>query len=276
MMQCHAAFVIGCKLVPILLSLFLGVNVSWSPKMNAGWTVLLLCSCVCSLVTGFVVEELTLCEPGNAKGENVTFNYFVNFNRQPIVIFDKDSKMFVPSGPYQVAAVISYYLNINTSMVENMQEKEKRCKMEVVEYWESTVERTAKPSMKVFLPDAFRGQASHTLICQVWGFYPSDISVSWVKNDRIVLSNTTDAIPAGDWTYQVVAKQDLKDLTPDDEYTCVVMHPTLDEVMTMSWKQGLTSSQIIKISISSVIFSLGFIVALAGFFWWTYSKRSGK
>ncbi|CAH2314533.1 HLA class II histocompatibility antigen, DM beta chain isoform X1 [Pelobates cultripes] len=247
--------------------------------MKGSWAVLLLCICVCYSVTGFVLEEITDCCFGD-EGTNVTFNYQLNFNRQPIVVFSKDDRMFLPSENCilqlrRVADDICLTLNHGKKdMVKYIEEKERKCGKEVAKYWGSTVQRTAKPSMKVFIPDTFRGQASHTLVCQVWGFYPSDIIVSWLKND-VTVSNLSMALPNGDWTYQTKAELNLIDSLPDDEYKCVVQHPSLENKMTITWKQGFTSTQIVKICISSVIFALGSISAITGLLYWTFFKQSG-
>ncbi|CAJ0951307.1 unnamed protein product [Ranitomeya imitator] len=45
--------------------------------------------------------------------------------------------------------------------------------------------------------------------------------------------------------------------------------------MTTTWKAGLTSNQIIKISVSSVVFALGLISLMAGVVWWKNAKKSG-
>uniref|UniRef100_A0A8C5Q9F2 Ig-like domain-containing protein n=1 Tax=Leptobrachium leishanense TaxID=445787 RepID=A0A8C5Q9F2_9ANUR len=241
--------------------------------------LLLLCCCLCCSVTGFVIEEFTLCSFGDDKGGNVTFNYVMVFNRQPIVQYDTTYKEFEPmSGmiPKLYAVAVNICDNLtNPRMVDYMQEKERTCKKDVQEYWESTERRTVKPSMKVFLPESIGTETPNSLVCHVWGFYPSDISVSWVKNNEIVISNTSEAVPVGDWTYQVVARQDVRDSSPDDEYTCVVQHPSTDHLMMMSWKQGLTSSQIVKFSISSIIFALGLIASVSGFVIWRWFNRSG-
>ncbi|KAM8952774.1 HLA class II histocompatibility antigen, DM beta chain [Pelodytes ibericus] len=248
--------------------------------MRGSWSVLLLYSCVCATATGFVVEETAICSFGNEKSGNVTFYYQVNFNRQPILGFSKQDKMFLPS-PYcfpqlrMVADDICMELNQNPNMLEYMQDKETSCKQQVVEYWGSTVQRTVEPSMKVYLAEAFHAGAPRSLVCYVWGFYPSLITVSWVKNEDTVISNTTEADPLGDWTYQVVAVLNLRDADPEDTYMCVVDHVSLDNVKTAKWKQGLTSIQILKISISSVILAVGLIFAITGLVCWSNSSRVG-
>ncbi|XP_053330064.1 uncharacterized protein LOC128503894 [Spea bombifrons] len=235
---------------------------------------------ILSSVTGFVVDEKAYCSFGDEKEGDVTFEYGLSFNRMLMASFSKTDGRFFPcqNCPREMSELaVELCAELNSEyMVTLMKEKEDKCKKDAVEYWENTVERTAKPSMKVFLAEPVHDRTQNTLVCHVWGFYPSSISVTWLKNDDTITSNNTDAIPRGDWTYQIVALQDLRDALPDDKYTCVVEHSSLENVvMDMSWKQGLTSAQIIKISVATVVFCAGIIFALVGFWCWKNSKRSG-
>uniref|UniRef100_A0A8C5Q924 Ig-like domain-containing protein n=1 Tax=Leptobrachium leishanense TaxID=445787 RepID=A0A8C5Q924_9ANUR len=245
-----------------------------------GSLLVLIFTCLRCYITGFVLEGITQCGVREKVGD-VSFNYQVNFNRLPIVKFSKDEGKFLPcdvdiSEIKKAAEDICLTLNSGGKhMLEYMKKKEKTCNMQVMEYWESTVQRAVKPSMNVFLPDSFGSEPpTSSLVCHVWGFYPSDISVIWMKNGEI-LSNTTEAVPVGDWTYQVVAQQDVTDSSPDDEYTCAVRHPSLDHLMTSSWRQGWTRDEIIKISISSLIFISGLTFAISGYICWSNSRRNG-
>ena len=46
------------------------------------------------------------------------------------------------------------------------------------------------------------------LACYVWGFYPADVSIVWMKNGHIVMPHNDRERTAqtnGDWTYQTVS-----------------------------------------------------------------------
>ncbi|KAG8536014.1 hypothetical protein GDO81_027277, partial [Engystomops pustulosus] len=133
-----------------------------------------------------------------------------------------------------------------------------------------------KPSMEVYSPEQFSEDSPPVLICHVWGFYPQKIFVAWIINDRTVVKNVSDAVRVGDWTYQVVVSLDLRGSDPGDNYTCVVEHESLEEPLMETWKAGLTTKQIIKISLASLIFVLGLVTMIAGIICWKNSKRSGK
>ncbi|XP_018413605.1 PREDICTED: HLA class II histocompatibility antigen, DM beta chain-like [Nanorana parkeri] len=135
-------------------------------------------------------------------------------------------------------------------------------------------ELRAKPSVEVFLPVQLHPDSLPVLVCQVWGFYPQNISVAWFKNDKLV-KNYTEAVRTGDWTYRILATLDLRNSLPENNYTCLVNHPSLDTPIVKTWKHGLTNIQIIKISVASVVFALGLVCLITGIAFWKNAKRSG-
>lgn len=77
------------------------------------------------------------------------------------------------------------------------------------------------------------------LACYVWGFYPADVAITWMKNGQLVTSHNNKektAQPNGDWTYQTVS---YLALTPSygDVYTCVVQHSGTSEPIRGDWSE---------------------------------------
>lgn len=77
------------------------------------------------------------------------------------------------------------------------------------------------------------------LACYVWGFYPADVTITWMKNGQLVTSHSNKektAQPNGDWTYQTVS---YLALTPSygDVYTCVVQHSGTAEPIRGDWSK---------------------------------------
>ncbi|XP_075690617.1 class II histocompatibility antigen, M beta 1 chain isoform X2 [Rhinoderma darwinii] len=241
--------------------------------------LLLVYNAISLPATGYVMQEISYCGYGDDEQGNVTFKYFMTFNHMPALMYDTYDNMFFPcpSVPEMRAVVEKYCIEFNTKpdMLNYVKSEEKRCKDEIKTFWNGTVERSVKPSMEVFFPDQFNGENLPVLICHVWGFYPQNIVVAWIKNEMTVIENITQAVRAGDWTYQVVAKLDLRDSLPEDNYTCIVQHQSLDGPMIKTWKAGLTSIQIIKISVSAATFALGLITLIAGVICWKNAKKSG-
>ncbi|XP_075042600.1 HLA class II histocompatibility antigen, DM beta chain [Mixophyes fleayi] len=244
--------------------------------------LLLVYSCIYYPVTGFVMQEISSCSFGDNKQGNITFQYFISFNRQPVLGYDEDGDVFFPCSIYQcitqvhnVSAQVTTELNANPDMAKYVKNEKKRCTEEVRTFWDNTVDRRVKPSMEVFSPVKVNVESLPVLVCFVWGFFPQNIIVAWIKNGEAVVKNYTEGVRAGDWTYQIVSKLDLRDSLPEDNYTCVVEHESLDQPMMKTWKAGLTSTQIIKISISAVVFSLGLILLVTGFACWKNARTSG-
>ncbi|XP_056395233.1 HLA class II histocompatibility antigen, DM beta chain-like [Hyla sarda] len=254
---------------------------SWNAEMRGLLPGLMLVySSIYLHVSGYVMQEISWCTYGDDERGNATFFYIMSFNHVPALVYDSSEKMFLPyqSPIFKMMAVVRKYtteFNTKPYMLNYVKSEEKRCKENLRTFWNGTVERRAKPSMEVFSPEEFNGENLPVLICHVWGFYPQDIIVTLVKNDKMVVKNETEAVRVGDWTYQVVLKLDLRDSLPGDNYTCLVEHQSLDGSMMKTWKPGLTSIQIIKISVSVVIFALGLITLIAGVLCWKNGKKSG-
>lgn len=77
------------------------------------------------------------------------------------------------------------------------------------------------------------------LACYVWGFYPADVSVVWMKNGHLVMPHSNRERTAqsnGDWTYQTVS---YLALTPSygDIYTCVAQRAGTSEPVRQDWSK---------------------------------------
>ncbi|XP_075437016.1 class II histocompatibility antigen, M beta 1 chain [Ascaphus truei] len=236
---------------------------------------------LCSPGTGFVMQQNSGCSFGGQPGGNVTFFYALTFNHQLVVAYDRTEEMFVPCGHciaqmYKVAANISSQLNAIPGIVQRMRESGRKCAGEAQEYWGGTVGRRVPPSMRVYLSERRQENDRPLLVCHVWGFYPRDIVVSWVKNEKIQeATNSSAALPAGDWTYRVVTLLDVTDARSEDLYECVVRHSSQESLMRQEWRLGLTTPQRIKIGVSVAVLAVGLLSLLTGFICWKKAKRSG-
>lgn len=77
------------------------------------------------------------------------------------------------------------------------------------------------------------------LACYVWGFYPADVTVTWMKNGQLVPPHGSAhkiVQPNGDWTYQTLSHLAT---TPSfgDTYTCVVEHFGVPEPIRQDWSK---------------------------------------
>ncbi|XP_077340764.1 HLA class II histocompatibility antigen, DM beta chain [Lithobates pipiens] len=230
--------------------------------------------------TGYLMQKVSQCTFSDHQQGNITFGTEFSLNRQVILNYDKENETYVlcPFGCIEemetVAEKIATILNTNPDTVTLVNKEEERCKEEVKTFWDKTVERKVKPSVKVFLPVQVHPDSLPVLICHVWGFYPPDITVAWFKNGKLV-KKCTQAVRTGDWTYRIVVALDLEDSLPEDNYTCLISHRSLDIPIVKNWKHGLTNIQIIKISAASVVFVLGLVFLITAIACWRNAKRSG-
>uniref|UniRef100_A0A8C5K231 HLA class II histocompatibility antigen, DM beta chain n=2 Tax=Jaculus jaculus TaxID=51337 RepID=A0A8C5K231_JACJA len=114
------------------------------------------------------------------------------------------------------------------------------------------------------------------LACYVWGFYPADVTITWMKNGQLVTPHSSiqkTAQPNGDWTYQTVSHLAL---TPSygDTYTCVVQHAGASEPIHQDWTPGLSPMQTVKVSVSATTLGLGFTLFCVGLISWRKARSS--
>ncbi|XP_068106330.1 class II histocompatibility antigen, M beta 1 chain [Hyperolius riggenbachi] len=239
--------------------------------------LVLICGVLYRSVTGYVMQEMTVCTYSDDKEGNNSFIYGFNFNRQFVLLYDESAGMFIPTRSIEqvldVVRIFSARLNMDPQMPDRVKKEKERCKQNIGTFWEKTVERRAEPSVEVFLPVVVHSEGLPVLICHVSGFYPPDIGVAWFKND-VFVKNHSEAVQVGDWTYQLVATMDMRNSLPSDNYTCMVYHSTLTTPIAKNWRPGLTQIQIIKISVATVVFVLGLVVLILGYMYWK-NFRSG-
>uniref|UniRef100_A0A8C6RA43 Class II histocompatibility antigen, M beta 1 chain n=2 Tax=Nannospalax galili TaxID=1026970 RepID=A0A8C6RA43_NANGA len=114
------------------------------------------------------------------------------------------------------------------------------------------------------------------LACYVWGFYPADVTITWMRNGHLIAPHSSTektAQPNGDWTYQTVSYLALTP-TYGDIYTCVVQHSGTPEPVRQNWTPGLSPVQTVKVSVSAVTLGLGFIVFCIGLRRWRKARNS--
>ncbi|MGH0125998.1 UNVERIFIED_CONTAM: hypothetical protein FKN15_015133 [Acipenser sinensis] len=88
------------------------------------------------------------------------------------------------------------------------------------------------PAVRVRSVKPFSSQHQTMLVCNIIGFYPREIKVTWLRNGVKVTADvsSSELLPDGDWTYQI---HSYLELTPQsrDSYTCRVEHSTLAEAI---------------------------------------------
>ncbi|XP_040588209.1 class II histocompatibility antigen, M beta 1 chain [Mesocricetus auratus] len=232
----------------------------------------------CVGVGGFVAHVESTClldDSGTAKD----FTYCVAFNKDLLACWDPEEGKIVPCEfgvLYNLAVFISDNLNENKALLERLGNGLRDCATHTQPFWDALTQRTRPPSVQVAQTAPINTREPVMLACYVWGFYPADVNISWMKNGNFVMPHSikeSSAQTNGDWTYQTVS---YLALTPSygDIYTCVVQHSGTPEPVRQDWTVGLSPIQTVKVSVSAVTLGLGVIIFCLGFFSWRKSRLS--
>uniref|UniRef100_A0A8C5Q9N8 Ig-like domain-containing protein n=1 Tax=Leptobrachium leishanense TaxID=445787 RepID=A0A8C5Q9N8_9ANUR len=101
----------------------------------------------------------------------------------------------------------------------------------------------------------------HTIICNVFGFYPSGIEVKWFRNEQEQTTQVGYSGPHsdGDWTFQLLVSLET-DIERGDVFTCKVQHVSLKDPLRVHWSKSYPDkpySAKIKMAVGIVGFILG-------------------
>ncbi|XP_065262687.1 class I histocompatibility antigen, F10 alpha chain-like isoform X2 [Emys orbicularis] len=104
-----------------------------------------------------------------------------------------------------------------------------------LEYGKETLQRKVRPTARVSDRSSYDGLT--TLSCKVSGFYPRDITVTWLKNGESRQQETYSEgiLPNGDGTYQTWVTMEI-DPKIKAHYSCHVEHESLLEPLSVSWE----------------------------------------
>ncbi|XP_071880838.1 HLA class II histocompatibility antigen, DM beta chain-like [Anas platyrhynchos] len=124
----------------------------------------------------------------------------------------------------------------------------------------------AQPQVRIIPAETGNARVPVRLSCHIWGFYPPEVTVIWLRNGDIVEPddyNPISAIPNGDWSYQTQVSL-LVAPVAGDTYTCSVQHVSLQEPLLEDWSPGLMPEVTILVAVATVLMVLGLGLFLAG------------
>ncbi|KAM5262684.1 HLA class II histocompatibility antigen, DM beta chain [Ctenodactylus gundi] len=226
----------------------------------------------CTRAGGFVAHVESSClldEDGTPK----EFTYCISFNKDLLACWDPEKNKMVPCefGTLRLLAeYLSGFLNNSTNLLQRLQNGLQGCATHTQPFWKSLTRRTRPPSVQVAKTTPFNTREPVMLACYVWGFYPADVTITWMKNGQVIPPHSNrqkTAQPNGDWTYQTLS---YLALTPSygDTYTCVVEHVGTSEPIRQDWTPGLSPMQTVKVSVSAVTLGVGLILFSVGLISW--------
>ncbi|KAM4835322.1 HLA class II histocompatibility antigen, DM beta chain isoform 1-T3 [Thomomys bottae] len=228
---------------------------------------------------GFVAHVESTCLLDD-DGMPKDFAYCVSFNKDLLTCWDQEEKKMsiCEFGTLNhLAEILVDYLNKDADLLERLSRGLQDCATHTQPFWNSLTHRTRPPSVQVAQTAPFNTREPVMLACYVWGFYPADVTITWMKNRKPIAPHQNIqkiAQPNGDWTYQTVSHLAL---TPSygDTYTCVVEHVGAPEPIFKDWTSGLSPMQTIKVSVSAVTLGLGIIIFSLGLVSWRKAGSSG-
>ncbi|XP_078011563.1 DLA class I histocompatibility antigen, A9/A9 alpha chain isoform X7 [Phascolarctos cinereus] len=125
------------------------------------------------------------------------------------------------------------------------------------------------PSVRVTCHTALDGKV--TLRCRAQNFYPSEISLTWLRDGEEQLQDMEfiETRPAGDGTFQKWAAVEIT-LGQEEKYICLVQHEGLPEPLIVKWEPQ-SSPTWITVGIAVVL-----IAVIAGVVIWRKRNSGGQ
>ncbi|XP_039374215.1 class I histocompatibility antigen, F10 alpha chain-like isoform X2 [Mauremys reevesii] len=121
-----------------------------------------------------------------------------------------------------------------------------------IEFGKETLQRKVRPTARV--SDRSSHDGLTTLSCKVSGFYPRDITVTWLRNGESRQQETYSEgiLPSGDGTYQTWVAMEI-DPKIKAHYSCHVEHESLLEPLSISWEPNNSLIPVVAGVITAVV-----------------------
>ncbi|KAM9137879.1 class I histocompatibility antigen, F10 alpha chain-like isoform 2-T2 [Pangshura tecta] len=189
--------------------------------------------------------------------DNSTWGFYQDsYDGRDFITFDKETMTL---GAADIGAQITKR-RWDAEVFDNQQWKrylEERCipwLRSSLEYGKETLQRKAPPTARV--SDRSSHDGLTTLFCKVSGFYPRDITVTWLRNGESRQQETYSEgiLPSGDETYQTWVTMEI-DPKIKAHYSCHVEHESLLEPLSISWEPNNSLIPIVAGVITAVVLS---------------------
>ncbi|XP_002940111.1 major histocompatibility complex class I-related gene protein [Xenopus tropicalis] len=195
----------------------------------------------------------------------------IAFDGQELLVYDKERVVYVPVT--QEAEMLSFIWNIRCGPTDTKIYMENDCIEHIklyLPYISTDLERKVPPNVNISSSESESGTKLH---CRVYGFYPRDVEVKWIKNgrDEIHSEEAAQILPNPDGTYQIRVSVGV---TPDknSNYSCLVDHNSLETPIIVTFVPNNGRSHLYFIIPVSVIFLL--LLIILGIF--IYRKQMTK
>ncbi|XP_053157184.1 HLA class II histocompatibility antigen, DM beta chain-like [Hemicordylus capensis] len=197
----------------------------------------------------------------------------LSFNKIPFVCYDNEDQEFLPCGlgatfPWNNTAVPICEL-LSKSAPHQRDMMRTACQQQSQPLWKQTGARLTPPKIRIYPVTPQNTPEPMMLACNVWGFYPKEVAISWLKNGVPVKdgSGTPVHFSNGDWTYQARVTLPVNPHV-GDTYTCQVTHASLPEPMTKNWAPGMPMELRLRVGVALAVLLLGIAFLIAGIIFW--------
>ncbi|NXL54942.1 DMB protein, partial [Podilymbus podiceps] len=220
------------------------------------------------LVGAFLVHVASSC-PLAANGSLLAFHFTLVFNKNPLICYDPEARLFVPCDWGLLrgyATHLAAFLNNDTAWLERAETRRRACRDLATRFWASTALRRTPPQLRIVPVPLPNAPDTVLLTCHVWGFYPPELTVRWLRNGDVVATKVTaKVLPNGDCTYQTQVTLTVSSEV-GDTFTCSVEHAGLARPLREHWGPGLSPGLTVKVAVAAVLMTLGLVVFAAGTF----------
>ncbi|XP_048013510.1 H-2 class II histocompatibility antigen, E-S beta chain-like [Megalobrama amblycephala] len=240
------------------------------PKVLSCYLILML-SAFTGADNGYYYSRWAECIYSSHDLSDMVFidNYI--FNKDVYVQFNSTVGKYVGYTEHGVKNAEAW--NNPSQLQQERAEVERYCKHNAEIIQSGVIDKTVPPEVKLSSVTQAGGRHPAVLMCSAYRFYPNQISVSWMRDGKVVKSDvtSTEEMPNGDWYYQVHSHLEY---TPKsgEKISCTVDHASLTKPIIVDWDPSLPESERNKIAIGASGLVLGIIIAAAGLIY--YKKKS--
>uniref|UniRef100_A0A3B3WP73 Ig-like domain-containing protein n=1 Tax=Poecilia mexicana TaxID=48701 RepID=A0A3B3WP73_9TELE len=218
---------------------------------------------ICSPPAGFMTHELFRCHFNSSELQDIHYSYSYIYNKVEFIQFDSRVGSFVGLNSFGEKLAARWN---NGEVKFNIG----------ISYSPLPVSVAPSVTLSTVVPPT--GGPSSMLTCSVYGFFPKQIRVTWMRNGQKVTSDVTSTteLPDGAWLYQIHSSLEFKPRS-GEKISCMVEHLSLEEPLTIDWTpppgQPMPESEKIKIAFGVLGLILGLVLSLTGFIY--YKKKAG-
>uniref|UniRef100_A0A8C6SN41 Ig-like domain-containing protein n=1 Tax=Neogobius melanostomus TaxID=47308 RepID=A0A8C6SN41_9GOBI len=224
--------------------------------------MIIICIVIVNNIKGFRNYAAGRCEFNSTDPSDIQYIFASVYNKLELYRFDSKVGKFVGYTEYGVKA--AEHLNNNTAWLERFRHlKYTSCVPNINVYYKDILSKSVEPYAMMHTTSS--SGSERVLVCSVYGFYPKDITVTWINNHQQITTGVINTEPTADrdWTFQLHSHLEYSPRS-GDQISCVVEHISLKEPMvcwtillykTSPGQSGLMVSEHEQLYITSQMFN---------------------